>query len=565
MDKFRRYRPEQGRRQSTDGFVSSREGGGRQPASLNRVGSYQPVNTRRVGDFRAADGFQPTRPASRGTNPLFEQKSTEHEKAPRSHHPRTASLAWKKAEKKRGRLSRLNPFSRANWSKKRALKTAAAFMVLTMLVGGYFGGKAYLKAKQIFRGGGEAAALEEGVDPSKLRGEGDGRVNILLLGRGGEGHEGADLTDTILVASIDPVNKEAALLSIPRDLYVKPTSGGYTKINAVFANAKNSSLANTSQKDSSRDQKATDAGFKAVEEVIQSKIGIPVHYHAMVDFEGFKKAIDTVGGVDANVAEANTVTEVMYLDGRNYKLDVGTGPQHFDGTRALAFSRSRHTSARGDFDRSERQRLIMVALKNKIMSAGTYSNPLKVNQLMSDFGNHIQTNLSTGEVMRLYQIGQGLDSSKIASVGLADPPNNYVTTDMINGQSVVVPRAGTDNFKEIQSFVRNRLRDSYLAQENASVAVFNGTGVTGLATRTADELKSYGYNVVSIADAPTSNYQNTTVIDLRSGAKKYTKSYLEKRFSSTAAGSLPDQNINPGTADFVIILGQNEQARLGNQ
>ncbi len=565
MDKFRHYRPEPGRHQSTDGFVSSRDGGSTLPTPGNRPGGFQSARSRRVGDFKAAEGFRATRPAGRGSNPLYEEKSTEPQTGHRSSHTRAGDKAEKRRNKKRGRLARLNPFSPANWSKKRALKTAAAFMVLTLIVGGYFGGKAYLKAKQIFRGGGEAAALEEGVDPSKLRGEGDGRVNILMLGRGGDGHEGADLTDTIIIASIDPVNKEAALLSIPRDLWVKPTNGGYTKINAVFANAKNNAYANISQKDSSRDQKATDAGFKALEEVIQTKIGIPIHYHGVIDFEGFKKAIDTVGGVDVNVTEPNTVAETMYLDGHNYKLSVDVGQQHFDGTRALAYSRSRHTSARGDFDRSERQRLIMVALKNKIMSAGNYSNRLKVNHLMSDFGNHIQTNLSTGEVMRLYQIGQGLDSSKIASVGLADPPNNFVTTGMIDGQSVVMPRAGIDNFKEIQNFVRNRLKDSFLAQENASVAIFNGTGVTGLASKTADELKSYGYNVVSVADAPTSNYQSTIIVDLRNGAKKYTKNYLEKRFSSTVAASVPDQNINPGTADFVIILGQNEQARLGNQ
>jgi hypothetical protein len=205
-----------------------------------------------------------------------------------------------------------------------------------------------------------------------------------------------------------------------------------------------------------------------------------------------------------------------------------------------------------------------VGLKNKIFSVGTFGNPLKVNQLMSDFGNHIQANMTTGEVMRLYDIGKSLDSGKIASVGLADPPNNYLTTDMINGLSVVVPRAGLDNYKEVQNFVRNRLRDGFLAQENASVAVLNGTAVAGLAGRSADDLRSYGYNVTQVGDAPTKNYQKTIIVDMRNGTKKYTKNYLERRFGVSVVGSLPDPSINPGTADFVIILGQNEQTRLSN-
>src|SRR5690606_11709672 len=95
------------------------------------------------------------------------------------------------------------------------------FMVFTLLLSGFVFGKAYLKFGQVFKGGGSAAALGEDVDPSLLKGEGDGRVNILMLGKGGPGHEAPDLTDTILIASINPIQKEAALLSIPRDFYVK--------------------------------------------------------------------------------------------------------------------------------------------------------------------------------------------------------------------------------------------------------------------------------------------------------------------------------------------------------
>lgn len=562
MDNFRRYNPGSRRPGTTDGFVGSSRGTQGPGPNFRRGSAYQPTN--RVGNFKATDGFHPARPKMQQTGDRALPTPHATRQPDRDHSGKIKLERAKSKPVKRKRLKVFNPFKRENWNKKAALKTAGALALIVILVGGYLGGKAFLKARQIFKGGGGAAALQEDVDPSRLKGEGDGRVNILMLGRGGFGHEGADLTDTLLVASIDPIQKEAALLSIPRDLYVKQPSGGYTKINSVFANAKNKSLSTLSSNNSNRNQIAEDAGLKAIDEMVSSKMGIPIHYHAIVDFEGFKKAIDTVGGVDANISAENVVREVMRLDGRQYVLDVKQGQQHFDGLKALAYSRSRYTSARGDFSRSERQRLILVALKNKVFSLGTFGNPLKINQLLSDFGNHVRTNMTSGEVKRLYEIGGGIDSSKIASVGLADPPNNYVTTDNIGGLSVVVPRAGLDNYKEIQSYIRNRLKDSFLANENATVAVLNGTGFAGLAGRTAEDLKSYGYNVSQTADAPTQNYQTTTIVDLRNGAKKYTKSYLEKRFGTTAVGSLPDPNINPGTADFVIILGQNEQARLGN-
>jgi LCP family protein required for cell wall assembly len=569
MDNFRRYRP-QHNHSSTDGFIRSgtpRKVG--QVPNLKRGNAYQSVRPR-VGNFRSTDGFHPAaRSMHVGAKPehvsaFGRQPARDTSGKIQLDRPQSTPVKRRRFRRIRAFLSLFffNPFNWRNWTKKRV---AASFVSMVLLAGGFFGARTWWLAGQIFQGGGGAVALQDNVDPALLRGEGDGRVNILLLGRGGPGHEGADLTDTIVIASINPIQKEAALLSVPRDLYVQTGTGGYSKINAVFANAKNNALANFSSSDKNRVGKAEDAGFKAIEDVIKSKIGIPIHYHGIIDFSGFAKAINTVGGIDVDVPKTGVVYENMRILGQNYTLNVKQGRSHFTGLRALAYSRSRYTSARGDFDRSERQRLILVALKDKVFSAGTYGNPLKISQLMSDFGNHIRTNLSLDEVKRLYEIGNQIPSNKIASVGLADPPNNYVTTGMIYGQSVVYPRAGLDNYKEIQHFVRNRLKDGFLADENATVAIYNGTNIAGLATRTSDDLKSYGYNISKVGDSPTKGVQKTIVVDLRNGTKKYTKRYLENRFSTTATASVPaNSQINPGMADFVIILGQNEQTRLAN-
>ncbi len=244
----------------------------------------------------------------------------------------------------------------------------------------------------------------------------------------------------------------------------------------------------------------------------------------------------------------------MLIDRKPYTLNVKPGLQHFDGTKALAYARSRYTSARGDFDRSERQRLIMVALKDKILSIGTLANPIKINELLSAFGSHIQSNLSTDEVIKLYNITKEIPSANITSIGLADPPNDYVHTSNINGLSVVVPKAGLNEYSAIQSYVRNALKDGFIKDENASVSVINGTNSEGKATTKANELKSYGYRVINVGDSPVKGNAKTIIV-ARNPDKKYTKNYLEKRFGVKAVSQMPDATIPTNDADFVIILG----------
>ncbi len=545
MDNFHKFKAQQKRQANLDGFFPS-SGSGQRPTRPAQGFRPQTPAGGHVGQFKSVDGFHSAQGRISNTRSTGRSPVRDATGQIQLTMPPAGAQARHHSKAKRGARG---------WGKV-AMKTFIGVMVTGVLVGGYLFGKGYLKARQIFKGGtAGAAALQENVDPTKLNGEGDGRVNVLLLGKGGEGHAGADLTDTILIASIDPLQKEAALLSIPRDLWVK-SKGSSMKINAVYATSKSNVL--NGKKIDNQQQEAEKAGFSAIEQVVEDTMGIPIQYHVMIDFEGFKKAIDTVGGVDINVTDKTSVNEVLSIDGRRYVLDVDPGRQHFDGFRALAYARSRYASARGDFDRAERQRLVILAMKDKIFSAGTFGNPLKISQLISDFGNNMQSNLSTNEVLRLYEIGKSIESSKVTSVGLADPPNNFVTTGNVNGLSVVLPRAGVDDFSEIKAYVRNSLKDGFIRNENATIAVYNGTTIGGLAGSKATDLRSYGYNINVVADAPTKTYTKTILVDMRNGAKKYTKNYLEKRLGVVAVNSMPDNTINPGNADFVIILGASE-------
>lgn len=544
--RFKRHRKPSHRRQALDGIVTPNSLPRSGSISFRRTPSSRHSGATTIGDFKRPDGYYPAQQSR--------IDSTVHGNVVEPPIVTEEPIKPKKKRFGRRHARRHKEGERRSW-KKIALRSALALTIITVLIGGFLFIKGYIKLYNIFKGGGAAAALDENVDPARLRGEGDGRINILILGKGGPGHEAPDLTDTILVASIDPIQKEAALLSVPRDFYVKVPSRGSMKINAAYVNAKNSVL--NGRKTDDQVERAEKAGMEAAQKVVETVLGIPMHYYVMVDFEAFRKAIDTVGGVTIDVKEALYDPSIAW-ENNNNPLIAAKGAQTFNGKKALLYARSRQSSPRGDFDRTQRQREIILALKEKVLSIGTFSNPVKVSQLIDAFGNDARTNLSLSEVMRLYEIGKEIPGNKVASVGLADPPNNFVVTTSINGQSVVVPRAGTYDYSEIQNFVRNELKDGFIRNENASIVILNGTTTAGLATKKAAELKSYGYNVTQVGDAPTKSYAKTILVDLRDGAKKYTKRYLEQRLKTTATKNLPDGAINPGTADFVIILGANE-------
>lgn len=552
MNDFRQAK--RGRPLSTiDGIISSQPQSSASRAQ-GSIGGFRPraqAGTRAsglIGDFRASEGFHPAaQPAiaplssklAVGRNPqasFLPVPDLSDTSSPRRKHKRHVS-----------------------WGK--VIKRAALVIPLTLIItGGYLFGKGYLKAHSIFKGGtAQAAALQENVNPQLLNGEGDGRVNVLLLGIGGEGHDGPDLTDTILVASIDPVNHKAALLSVPRDLWVKlpPNNfiGTYQKINAAYEAGKYSYLGK--EDPTNNNTKAVAAGFASVDKAVEQVLGIPIHYHVLVDFHAFSQGIDAVGGVSVNVPE-QLYDPTIAWENNNNPVIAKAGLQTFNGKQALLYTRSRETSS--DFARTERQRAVLLALKQKVLTLGTFSNPDKVSNLLDALGNNVVTDLSITDAMRLYDIGKNIGDGGVQSVGLADPPNHFVTTGNMNGISIVQPTAGLFDYTAIQSFVRNTLKDGFLASENPTVLVLNGTNTPGLASTKTDELKSFGYNTLPPTSAPSANYPKTVVVDLTNGVKKYTRRYLEQRYGTTVVTSLPDPKIVPGTADFVIILGQNATA-----
>lgn len=268
-----------------------------------------------------------------------------------------------------------------------------------------------------------------------LQGEDSGTVNVLLLGIGGEGHDGAYLTDTMIVASINTKTNEVVLTSIPRDWLVTIPGHGLNKINAVYAYG---------LQDHPGD---FDAAGQAAIAAAEKVTGFTIPYYAQVDFKGFVTAVDHVGGVDITVDRTfsdSTFPNDFPFDTKGYlgTVTFNKGPQHMDGRTALIFARSRHgTNDEGsDFARSERQKKVIVAMKEKLLGLNiTDINTL--NKLLSDFTSNFRTNLEPYELLRLAKIAKNISGENIYSLSL-EPQGDLIcdtTIDQLTGRPYIHP------------------------------------------------------------------------------------------------------------------------------
>ncbi len=450
------------------------------------------------------------------------------------------------------------------WWKNRGwkFKTFVILLVLALIGGGLFGVRLYSFLHSVFAkgvGNSNSIALKgEKANPDDLNTEGDGRFNVLLLGRGGVENEAPDLTDTIMIASIDIQNQNASLLSIPRDMWVN-VNGSSMKINAAFSTGKqNAMYKGKNLADAEADGVRTAIG--AVREVA----GVPIHKYALVDYKAFRDIVNAIGGVDVNLKDP--------INDGFAKIYFKTGPQHLDGDRALALARSRHGSPRGDFDRNEHQRQIILAMRDKASSTGILANPVRLNSLANAVQKNVRTDLSISEAQSLYNKTKAMADSAVVSLDLAKPDGPLVTTGMIAGQSVVHPIAGLRDYTKIRAYARSNMIDPFIKKEAPTVAVYNGSGRAGVATNVADILTSLGYKVLTKETSQTPQ-SSTTVVKQTTSDHIFTDHFLSLRFKQTITTSLPSGVVpatstaqssttnststtsQPPKPDYIIILG----------
>lgn len=368
---------------------------------------------------------------------------------------------------------------------------------------------------------------------TSLRGEGDGRINILLLGMGGANHPGGMLTDSIMVASIDPTNNTLAMLSIPRDLYV-PISGTKqsAKINEVYSIGEKQKVGN---------------GPILMKDTVGKILDLPIHYYVVADFYGFVKFINQIGGVDVYVDK--NLNDPFFPDANMQGYDpfhIKAGQQHLDGSTALKFARSRETTS--DFDRAARQQKIIAAVREKTLNAGFLANPKNILDIVHVIGDHVHTDLAPSELVSLVELIKKLDSSKTVSKVLTSATDGELISDSSSGTFYLLPK--DKSWGQIQSIAHEIFTDPNLRQENAKIEVLNASSKTGLGGTLAQTLKSYNYNVVSIKTAPQKQ-TNTQIIDYTNGQKSVTLNFLKNRLNV----AITKKTQTDPFVDITIIIG----------
>jgi LCP family protein required for cell wall assembly len=388
--------------------------------------------------------------------------------------------------------------------------------------------------------------------------EGD-RINVLLLGidrRGGKGW--GYRTDTMIIVTVDPTNRTAGMLSIPRDLQLEIPGYKEDRINTANVYGTSSGYPG--------------GGSALLKRTIEHNFGIPIDYHIMIDFQGFEQIIDTLGGIDVNVPK--TLHDTKYPDpepGDLYGMKTvhfDAGPQQMNGQRALEYARSRMSTS--DFDRANRQQLILLAIRERALSLNLIP---KLPSLFATMGSMVKTDMTLDEMIELARLAPQIDMANIKSVVIQKPmvygyrredgaavqlPKwdliNPVIEDLFSTPLVVLPTptpAAPTPTPTLAPVQIEELQD--LAQDGARIAVQNGTSEPNFAARVAALLMEQGYQVVEFGDADRLDYPNTVIVDYT--GKTYTLERLIERFQVTPENVRRSANLR-SQIDIRIIVGQ---------
>lgn len=373
----------------------------------------------------------------------------------------------------------------------------------------------------------------------------NGRTNVLIFGTEGYNmngdtahgtHDGAQLTDSIMVASLDQKTKDVALLSLPRDLKV-PMACSVGKINEVFW---------CNNQDGTNEQAGAEALMKQVGDVL----GIKFQYYAHINWASLIDIIDTIGGITVTLDE-----NIADYDYTGAVAQAGV-PIQVNGEQALGLARARHGTQGGDFTRGNTQQKIVEAIINKVMQNGIGAG--EALNILNILGDNFRSNFSTDNIKAGVRVLTDFNVANIRQVPLVDYETNtfYMTTDTINNVSYVIPSAGVNNYTKIQEYVAEMFSSNPTAREHARIAIYNASGQYGVAGAERSRLQDDGYDVVSIGDATTGSCASKYCVYVVGQDFPATTTALAERYGiSVKSGDELPSDIDPGETDIIILLG----------
>lgn len=375
----------------------------------------------------------------------------------------------------------------------------------------------------------------------------DNYLNFMFFGIGGDGHEGSQLTDTIIYTSVDLNNKKVAMVSIPRDLAYPLGGGRFEKINAVQAYAE-------------QDHPGEGADYAA--RAIGALLEVPVDHYVKVNFHGFEDLVDAVGGIDVNVERSFVDPQYPTDDYKWMTVSFKKGVQHMSGSTALTFVRSRHGSngEGSDFARSRRQQLVLLAIRQKFLSLGTLANPKKMAEIYSALSKNIESDLSVWDLMKLAPLAENFSKENITMHVLTDAADGELAPATVNGAFMLFPRK--QDWSEIREIAKDPFKSKAerlgleAPKQPIALEIRNGTLRTGFAAQVAAKLEKDGYDIGQFGNAVKRGYDRTVIFDLTQGKKTDELARLKRTLDADV--TVPSAKTAP------TVGGQGSKVSLGN-
>lgn len=397
---------------------------------------------------------------------------------------------------------------------KRTLTILIAVFIALMLLAGI--GRAMISVRNL----GISNVLS--VAGAELPTDENGFTNFLLMGQGDAGHDGKNLTDTVMIASFDPKTGSVVMLSLPRDLYFLSTDKmGKGKLNTMYRDFRSYLIF---QKGVEPEEASTQA-LREIANQLGSDLDIDIHHVIKVDFIAFVRAVDTLGGVDIDVPY--DINDAEYPD-EAYGYDpfvITAGMHHLDGATALKYARSRHTTS--DFGRSARQQQMLGALAEKAKKEGIFKDAGAITSFMKIMSENVETTMTLRELIGAAELGQKMDRSKLITMQLNDrnalydyiiEPGGMLYTpprNLFDGASVLLPVSIPEypvTWKQPRAFSELLFRNRGIYLEKPTVSVLNAGAAPGTARKLATELIRYGFDVPIIENAETEKRDTSMIV-----------------------------------------------------
>ena len=461
----------------------------------------------------------------------------------------------KKAEKKANKQAKKEAKKQRKAEKKanrkhpkliKGIKITLIIMVLALcgliIWGVYWGNDIIAK---ITGGQGNILDLIRYIEPTyvDLKTDANGRTNILAIGTSGynmdgdEGrghHAGSQLTDSIMMISLNQKTGDIAMLSLPRDLK-SHTCTRTSKINEIY-------WCNGGSGQATIEQEA--AANQAVMAEVGRILGVEFQYFAHVNWASLIDVVEILGGITVTLDED---INDLYWTGAVYKAGV---PYTLNGEQALGLSRARHGTVGGDFSRGASQQKILIAIKNKV-----FEKDLSITDflsLASTLGDNLRTNFSLDEIKALAHLTFEFNFDSMRQLNLWP---DYMTTGSIDGISYVLPRGGAEYYTAIQEFVAKNLNNDPRVYENYSIAIYNASGEAGKAAAEKERLEEAGYKVDIIDNTTAGTYNKDYTLYYTNTIAPGTKHLLEKFYDIDFIHGKEMPEGLPKTCTFVIVLG----------